>query len=80
MVQAAESAVREIVGASRIDSVLYEQRGALTVALVKSIQSQLDRLKTEKVAEMKAAGVEKAAGLNQRSAVRVPGPKTGWPV
>ena len=42
--QAAESAVREIVGSSRIDSVLYEQRGALTAALVKSIQQQLDTL------------------------------------
>ena len=44
VVQAAESAVREIVGSSRIDSVLYEQRGALTAALVKSIQAQLDTL------------------------------------
>jgi membrane protease subunit HflK len=44
VVQAAESAVREIVGSSRIDSVLYEQRGALTAALVKSIQVQLDTL------------------------------------
>jgi membrane protease subunit HflK len=42
--QAAESAVREIVGSSRIDSVLYEQRGALAPALVKSIQAQLDTL------------------------------------
>jgi len=42
--QAAESAVREIVGVSRIDSVLYEQRGALTLALIKSIQQQLDTL------------------------------------
>ena len=46
VVQASESAVREIVGSSRIDSVLYEQRGALTAALVKSIQSQLDTLNT----------------------------------
>jgi membrane protease subunit HflK len=44
--QAAESAVREIVGSSRIDSVLFEQRGALTASLVKSIQSQLDTLNT----------------------------------
>ena len=44
VVQAAESAVREIVGSSRIDSVLYEQRGALTAALIKSIQQQLDTL------------------------------------
>ena len=43
---AAESAVREIVGRSRIDSVLYEQRDAIAADLVKSIQSQLDRLKT----------------------------------
>ncbi len=41
---AAESAVREIVGNSRIDSVLYEQRRALTAALIKSIQQQLDTL------------------------------------
>jgi membrane protease subunit HflK len=46
VVQAAESAVREIVGSSRIDSVIFEQRGALTAALVKSIQSQLDTLNT----------------------------------
>jgi membrane protease subunit HflK len=44
VIQASESAVREIVGSSRIDSVLYEQRGALTAALVKSIQVQLDTL------------------------------------
>ena len=44
VVQAAESAVREIVGSSRIDSVLYEKRGALTAALVQSIQAQLDKL------------------------------------
>ena len=46
VVQAAESAVREIVGSSRIDSVIFEQRGALTAALVKSIQLQLDTLNT----------------------------------
>jgi len=43
---AAESAVREIVGKSRIDSVLYEQRDAIAADLVKSVQVQLDRLKT----------------------------------
>jgi membrane protease subunit HflK len=43
---AAESAVREIVGRSKIDSVLYEQRDALANDLVRSIQAQLDRLKT----------------------------------
>ncbi len=45
VVQAAESAVREIVGRSRIDLVLYEQRDAIAADLVKSIQAQLDRLK-----------------------------------
>ncbi|MBC7940643.1 MAG: protease modulator HflK, partial [Chitinophagaceae bacterium] len=45
VVQAAESAVREIVGRSRVDLVLYEQRDAIAADLVKSIQSQLDRLK-----------------------------------
>ncbi len=42
---AAESAVREIVGKSKIDSVLYEQRDAIAAQLVKSVQGQLDRLK-----------------------------------
>lgn len=45
VVQAAESAVREIVGRSLMDSVLYEQRDAIAIDLVKSIQNQLDRLK-----------------------------------
>jgi membrane protease subunit HflK len=45
VVQAAESAVREIVGRSNMDSVLYEQRDAIAIDLVKSIQAQLDRLK-----------------------------------
>jgi membrane protease subunit HflK len=44
VLQAAESAVREIVGRSKVDSVLYEQRDAIAADLVKSIQSQLDRL------------------------------------
>ncbi len=43
---AAESAVREIVGKSKIDSVLYEQRDAIASQLVQSVQAQLDRLKT----------------------------------
>ncbi|WP_425500814.1 FtsH protease activity modulator HflK [Pseudaquabacterium terrae] len=43
--QASESAVREIVGRSKVDSVLYEARDAIAADLVKSIQSQLDRLK-----------------------------------
>ena len=42
---AAESAVREIVGRTNIDAVLYEQRDAIAAELVKSIQVQLDRLK-----------------------------------
>jgi membrane protease subunit HflK len=41
---ASESAVREIVGKSKIDSVLYEQRDAIATELVKSVQGQLDRL------------------------------------
>ncbi len=45
VVMAAESAVREIVGKSRVDQVLYEQRDAIAADLVKSIQAQLDRLK-----------------------------------
>lgn len=45
VVLAAESAVREIVGKSSMDSVLYEQRDAIATDLVKSIQAQLDRLK-----------------------------------
>jgi membrane protease subunit HflK len=45
VVLAAESAVREIVGKSNMDSVLYEQRDAIATDLVKSIQTQLDRLK-----------------------------------
>jgi len=42
--QAAETAVREVVGRSKVDAVLYEQRAALAQDLVKSIQVQLDRL------------------------------------
>jgi membrane protease subunit HflK len=45
VVQAAESAVREIVGKSGMDSVLYEQRDAIAAELMKSVQAQLDRLK-----------------------------------
>jgi modulator of FtsH protease HflK len=43
---AAESAVREIVGKSKIDAVLYEQRDAIANDLVRSVQTQLDRLRT----------------------------------
>lgn len=42
---AAESAVREIVGKSNMDSVLYEQRDAIATDLAKSVQAQMDRLK-----------------------------------
>nr|WP_316638609.1 FtsH protease activity modulator HflK [uncultured Roseateles sp.] len=45
VVQASESAVREIVGRSNMDSVLYEQRDAIATELGKSVQVQLDRLK-----------------------------------
>jgi len=43
--QAAETAVREVVGRTKVDEVLYEKRAALAADLVKSIQVQLDRLK-----------------------------------
>lgn len=43
--QAAESAVREIVGASTMDSVLYEQRDAIATDLIKSIQAQLKKIR-----------------------------------
>lgn len=46
VVQAAESAVREIVGKSVMDSVLYEQRDAIAIDLMKNVQAQLDRLNT----------------------------------
>ncbi|HYR25223.1 MAG TPA: FtsH protease activity modulator HflK, partial [Aquabacterium sp.] len=45
VLQAAESAVREIVGSSTMDSVLYEQRDVIAAELVKSIQGQLNKLK-----------------------------------
>lgn len=45
VVQAAESAVREIVGRSLMDQVLYEQRDAIAIDLGRSVQAQLDRLK-----------------------------------
>lgn len=44
VVQAAESAVREIVGRSKVDGVLYERRDAIATELAQSIQNQLDRL------------------------------------
>ena len=45
VLQAAESAVREIVGTSTMDSVLYEQRDAIAAELVKSIQAQVNKIK-----------------------------------
>jgi membrane protease subunit HflK len=45
VVTAAESAVREIVGRSLVDQVLYSQRDAIAADLVKSVQAQLERLK-----------------------------------
>jgi modulator of FtsH protease HflK len=63
VVMAAESAVREIVGRSRVDQVLYEQRDAIAADLVKSVQSQIDRLR---------AGII-VANVNVQS-VQVPGP------
>lgn len=44
VVLASESAVREIVGRSQVDSVLYAARDAIAADLVRSVQSQLDRL------------------------------------
>jgi len=44
VLQASESAVREVVGRSRVDLVLYEKRDAIAADLVNSIQVQLDRL------------------------------------
>ncbi|MET0334910.1 MAG: FtsH protease activity modulator HflK [Rhizobacter sp.] len=46
VIQAAESAVREIVGRSNMDSVLYEQRDEISTQLMKLLQTQLDRLNT----------------------------------
>ncbi|HMM85103.1 FtsH protease activity modulator HflK [Azohydromonas sp.] len=45
VVLASESAVREIVGRSQVDSVLYAARDAIAADLVRSVQNQLDRLK-----------------------------------
>lgn len=43
--QAAESAVREVVGNSTMDSVLYEQRDAIASKMSESIQAQVKRIK-----------------------------------
>ncbi len=46
VVQAAESAVREVVGRSNVDAVLYQARDVLAANLLTSVQTQLDRLNT----------------------------------
>ena len=46
VVQASESAVREMVGRSNVDAVLYRARDALAADLLSSVQAQLDRLNT----------------------------------
>ena len=46
VVQAAESAVREVVGRSNVDAVLYQARDVLAADLLTSVQAQLDRLNT----------------------------------
>jgi membrane protease subunit HflK len=46
VVQASESAVREVVGRSNVDAVLYQARDVLASDLLNSVQSQLDRLNT----------------------------------
>jgi modulator of FtsH protease HflK len=45
VIMASESAVREVVGRSKVDQVLYEQRDAIAADVAKSVQAQLDRLK-----------------------------------
>ncbi|MBT9493607.1 MAG: FtsH protease activity modulator HflK [Paucibacter sp.] len=60
---AAESAVREIVGKSRMDSVLYEQRDAIAMDLAKSVQTQLDRLKSG--IQIKSVNVQNVAPPEQ---------------
>jgi membrane protease subunit HflK len=46
VLQAAESAVREVVGRSSMDTVLNEKREAIAGDVVKSVQAQMDRYKT----------------------------------
>jgi membrane protease subunit HflK len=46
VVQASESAVREVVGRSNVDAVLYRARDVLASDLLSSVQAQLDRLNT----------------------------------
>jgi modulator of FtsH protease HflK len=59
VVKAAESAVREIVGRSTMDSVLYEQREAIASDLHKLLQAQLDVLRTGiSVVNVSVSGVQ----------------------
>jgi membrane protease subunit HflK len=44
--QAAESAMREIIGKSRMDAILYESREAIQIASLQLMQQILDRYKT----------------------------------
>ncbi|HRY88911.1 MAG: FtsH protease activity modulator HflK [Rubrivivax sp.] len=44
VVMASESAVREVVGRSNIDAVLYRARDVLAAEVLSSVQAQLDRL------------------------------------
>jgi membrane protease subunit HflK len=44
--QAAESAMREIIGKSRMDAILYESREAIQIAALQLMQQILDRYKT----------------------------------
>jgi membrane protease subunit HflK len=46
VLQAAESAVREVVGRSSMDTVLNEKREAIAGDVVKSVQAQMDRYRT----------------------------------
>lgn len=43
MLQAAETAIRQVVGVRRMDSVLYEDRGGVQADVLKVMQSLLDR-------------------------------------
>ncbi len=45
VVLAAQSAVREIVGRSEVDSVLYAARDAIATDIMQSVQAQVDRLR-----------------------------------
>jgi membrane protease subunit HflK len=44
--QVAESAMREVIGKSKMDSILYESRAQINIAAQKLMQQMLDRYKT----------------------------------